>query len=107
MRYSHLPSWSDRKHFSTSSLHSPNLVKKARHKLNDQSITIGEMISDRKEGFPRCDCNEKVRWLSERGETLVVYALCGFSNLGAMVRWRTFLSLSVEFAQWDRGNFGP
>ena len=47
---------------------------------------LGEMISDRKEGFPRCDCNEKVRWLSERGETLVVYALCGFSNLGAMVR---------------------
>ena len=42
------------------------------------------MISTREDGMSRCDCNGNIRWLSERGETLIVYALCGFSNLGAM-----------------------
>ena len=42
------------------------------------------MISTREDGLSRCDCDGNIRWLSERGETLIVYALCGFSNLGAM-----------------------
>jgi len=46
--------------------------------------SLGDMIEHRKDGFPRCDCDDNVKWLSERGETLIVYALCGFSNLGAM-----------------------
>jgi len=45
---------------------------------------LGNMISTREGGLSRCDCDGNIRWLSERGETLIVYALCGFSNLGAM-----------------------
>ena len=40
------------------------------------------MISYREKGYPKCDCDGNIQWLSARAETLTTYALCGFSNLG-------------------------
>ena len=45
---------------------------------------LGNMIDNREAGLPKCDCDGNIQWLSERSETLVTYALCGFSNLSSL-----------------------
>ena len=46
--------------------------------------TLGDMIGYREQGYPRCDCNGNIQWLSERSEILTTYALSGFSNIPSM-----------------------
>ena len=67
--------------------------------------SLSNMISHRVDGMPRCDCDGNVKWVSERTESIMTYALCGFSNLpttgimlGTMIglapkRQKTFIKL--------------
>ena len=45
--------------------------------------SLVEMSANRLEGLPRCDGHGNIKWISEKTEVVMTYALCGFSNLPA------------------------
>ena len=46
--------------------------------------SLSDMITYRKDGYPRCDCDGDVQWFSSRTEQLVTYALSGFSSIPSL-----------------------
>ena len=58
-------------------------------------ISLRDQIKLREDGGCRCDVNDNIQWLGERSESLVTYALCGFSNfasIGIMIGAMTALA---------------
>ena len=56
----------------------------------------GILIENRKDGLPRCDCVGNIKWLSERSETLITYAIWGVYE-----KWK-FRDIGMAYRKVDR-----